>query len=134
MCFIYRLAWQLVTPKRSWKRRLLQNLQRRYIYTFIYLQHYHLIYFIQVQVALEIEERLPLVRLYFTKKNLVVYRNHRSFSHKHFLSGTSFDSKVKAVNESNEINSNLIEGYQVKAVDCYHCVFVAMELLCVTCS
>ena len=49
----------------------------------------------------------------------MVHRKRRSFSGIPFLSGPSFDSKVKAVNDSSEINSNLIEEYQVKAVDCY---------------
>lgn len=70
---------------------------------------------IQVLMALEIEERLPSVRLYFSKKFLVIKRDHKHLSKIPFLSSinSSFDHKVKAVHESNEIQSSLIEEYQV---------------------
>ena len=44
----------------------------------------------------------------------MVTRNHRNLSKIPFLQSSSFDSKVKAINESNETNSNLMEEYQVR--------------------
>jgi len=64
-------------------------------------------------MALEIEERLPSVRLYFSEKCMVVKRDHKHLSKIPFLSHISFAHKVKAVHESNEAKSNLIEEYQV---------------------
>ena len=75
----------------------------------------------QVLIALEIEERLPSVRLYFSEKFQVVKRNHKHISKIPFLSGISFDHKVKAVHDSNETQSNLIEEYQVCSLLCGAC-------------
>ncbi|XP_065891015.1 transient receptor potential cation channel subfamily A member 1-like [Dysidea avara] len=69
---------------------------------------------LQISSVLELEERLPSVRLYFSEKSRVVTRNHRNLSKIPFLQSSSFDSKVKAINESNETNSNLMEEYQKK--------------------
>ena len=81
-------------------------------------------------MALEIEERLPSVRLYFSKKFLVIKRDHKHLSKIPFLSGInfSFDHKVKAVHESNETQSSLIEEYQVHYIVCCNAELVHVSL------
>jgi len=74
----------------------------------------------QVSFALEIEERLPSLRLYFSKKYHVVTKGHRAKIP--FLSGSSFNSKLKAINKLQETKLNLIEEYQVRLqlLTCLH--------------
>ena len=67
----------------------------------------------QVALITELEERLPSVRLYFFKKFYASTKQYGIASHLTFFESTKFDNKVKAVKESNENNSNVIENYQV---------------------
>jgi len=69
---------------------------------------------VQVALITELEERLPSVRLYFFKKFHVSTKQHGIASQLTFFGSTKFDDKVKAVKESNENNSNVIENYQVQ--------------------
>jgi len=62
---------------------------------------------------LELEERLPSVRLYFFKKFHILKRTYGGLSQLPFLPSAKFDNKIKAVKDSNEVNTNVIEEYQV---------------------
>ena len=68
---------------------------------------------IQVNLVTELEERLPSVRLYFFNKFHVVTKHCGWVSQLKFFQNTKFDNKVKAVKNSNENNSDVIEKYQV---------------------
>ena len=65
----------------------------------------------QVDLVTELEDRLPFIRLYFLEK-LHILNKHDKVSPLLFFQST-FDDKVKAVKDSEENNSNKIEGYQV---------------------
>ena len=74
----------------------------------------------QVDLVTELEDRLPFIRLYFLEK-LHILNKHDKVSPLLFFQST-FDDKVKAVKDSEENNSNKIEGYQViiqLAMYCY---------------
>ena len=65
----------------------------------------------QVELITELEDRLPFVRLYFFKK-FYLLKKHDGISPLRLLQAT-FDDKVKAVKDSKENNSSVIEDYQV---------------------
>ena len=62
---------------------------------------------------MELEEKLPSVRQYFSKKFHILTRTCGRLSQLPFLPSADFDSKAKAVKDSNEETSNVIEEYQV---------------------
>ena len=62
---------------------------------------------------MELEEKLPSVRLYFFKKFHILTRTYGRLSQLPFLPSANFDNKAKAVKDSNEVTSNVIEEYQV---------------------
>ena len=73
--------------------------------------------YMQVRFALEIEERLPSIRLYFSEKFAVLRKNAiSSIPDLPFLPVMSFASKAKAVNEAKENNSNLIDEFLVSSI------------------
>jgi len=76
-----------------------------------------LITHIQVTLALEIEERLPSIRLYFSEKYCVLTKNAISSIPKiPLLPVISFSSKQKAVHAARDNNSNLIDELLVSRI------------------
>ena len=68
---------------------------------------------IQVALVTELEERLPSVRLCFFNKFHMLTKRYGMVSHLMFFQSSKFDDKVKAVKDSNENSSCVIEKYQV---------------------
>ena len=74
----------------------------------------------QIRASLDLEERMPIARFYFSEDVHMIARNNDRncivaivASVLESLLNTSFDTKVKALQESNEKSENLIEEYQV---------------------
>lgn len=77
----------------------------------------------QIRTSLDFEQRLPSARFYFSEDVHVIGRNSNPNRIMaivdyvlEYLLNTSFDSKVKALLDSNEKNENLIEEYRVTIV------------------
>ena len=73
------------------------------------------VYCLVLKVALvtELEERLPSVRLCFFNKFHMLTKGYGIVSHLMLFQSNKFDNKVKAVKDSNENSSDVIEKYQV---------------------
>ena len=75
---------------------------------------------IQIRTSLDLEQRIPIAQFYFSEDVHVIARNNDRNCivaivdyALDFLLSTSFDGKVKALQDSYEKNENLIEEYQV---------------------